>query len=544
MSTIYRKPVPYRSPKTYRGEELAPAVPAPNNSYTVVAPWRVPVPRGAVVLARWVQPAARSGPVEARWGAGTPHAAITVVPWTMPAARSQVYELPWVDIQGARSAPLEAPWRKPAAQGEGYTIRWDDIQTAREAATWVPWRAPAPRHVRVDAPWSMQAPRLTQLTALWRQAAARGALIALPWGAGVRRRRLTDIVWPIEPIGNPITVPYRPAYIMLPSVSAVVLPDRTELPILGATVRTDVGSWAWQFSASIPLAALAAVRPEGRAEPVDIEITMNGYVWTFSVTKGDDQRRFGANTARISGASRSLVLAGDYSPRRTFIEDASLTAAQIADQALSGSGWSLVWDAVDWLIPGGTYSAQDATIIDEIATVANAIGARIETSRTALEVAVKPGFATMPWAFDAATPYAIIPASILPSLSGASAGGRNADGIYVLSPSYAAFVKVTGSAGAEQLPVVIDRLLTVSDASVERGRQELAKSSRIRTEQIQMPLFPGGGAPGLIPLDALLEVEEAGVDAWRGRVVAIEVTGQRGEALSVRQTLTLERHFR
>ena len=87
------------------------------------------------------------------------------------------------------------------------------------------------------------------------------------------------------------------------------------------------------------------------------------------------------------------------------------------------------------------------------------------------------------------------------------------------------------------------RQFTDPDAIRERGRIELARAGRIRPQQIQLNLFPAPADPGLIPLGALLEITE-GSDAHRVQVMGVTIDAQGGDALTVRQTLTVERHYR
>jgi hypothetical protein len=339
-------------------------------------------------------------------------------------------------------------------------------------------------------------------------------------------------------------VPIRDVYLMLPSVSAVILPARTPLPMIGGRLSTDVDSYAWSCTAQIPAAAIEAVDPPDASEPVEIEITVNGYVWVLAVEGVDDLRRFGSRTANLRARSRSVLLDTPYAPLRTGVAEDAATAAQLAEAQLSGTGWTLVWDTVDWLVPGGVFSWQDLPAIQALGELAAAVGARVETSRTALELTVAPRYPVSPWQWGDASPYAILPAHVLSSLGRDAAAGPNANGVYVVDGAGAgAQVRITGTGGEVQAPLIVERLLTDPDAIRERGRIELARAGRIRPQQIQLPLFPSPADPGLIPLGALLQITE-GDSSHTVQVTGTTIDFQSADALSVRQTLTVERHYR
>ncbi|MGH8122999.1 MAG: hypothetical protein ACREPT_09540, partial [Rudaea sp.] len=78
-----------------------------------------------------------------------------------------------------------------------------------------------------------------------------------------------------------------------------------------------------------------------------------------------------------------------------------------------------------------------------------------------------------------------------------------------------------------------------------------AKADARKLETIRVPLLPPGGVgnPGVFPRDQLLQITEPAAWApasWLGQVIAVQIdavhSAAPGSALSVRQTLTIERH--
>ncbi|WP_143703968.1 hypothetical protein [Luteimonas rhizosphaerae] len=320
--------------------------------------------------------------------------------------------------------------------------------------------------------------------------------------------------------------------------------------MLSASITGELGNWAWSFTGPMSRQGLALI-DDGTGTPTEIEITINGHVWTFLVDGFDDMRKFGSNTCQLRGRSRSAALAEPYAATRTYSEPAARTAAQLAAQEIDGSGWTLVWDAVDWLLPGGTFGYQDLAPIDAIAQLANSVGAAVLSDAEDRTLRVAPTHGESPWNWPEATPYAVIPAAVLTEGSSNWVGGVNANGIYVYGENSGtgALVKITGTDGAQQLPMVVDRLAVTADAQRERGREALASAGIKRTMQRTVPLFPppaGEGDPalGAVPLGALVEIDDTD-DTWRGQVMAVRIDAQRsGRAMTVRQHLTIERQYR
>lgn len=408
-------------------------------------------------------------------------------------------------------------------------------------------------HALVAAtPWSVSAARVLAQSLLWRRIVERGGYVALPWSPITARSSSTVITWPPTPPidDDTILVPDLPVYVMLPTMTAVRLPDRTPIPLLSISLQEEQGGFAWSFSAPMARAGLAIIDPDAGGAPPQIEVVINGHPWTFIVDGYDDNRRFASNTLTLRGRSLSAGLTAPHAPARTFTQDADRTAAQLAGEELP-TGWTLVWDAVDWLVPGGTFSYQDLAPIEAIAQVASAIGAAVRSHPSESTLEVVPTYADSPWEWGTAAPYAILPAGVLGDGSSSWQGGVNPNGVYVYAQHTpaGALVKITGSDGALQLPMVVDPLLVHADAQRERGRHELASAGRTRSVQRTVPLFPSPAPPGMPDLGvvrpgALVEFED--VDGtWRGMVTAVRIDAQRnGRALAVRQHLTIERQYR
>lgn len=551
----YRAGTPYRKPDLYSGgSSTLPVDASPTGAGGMLA-WTRPIGWAAQHGACWSPAESRHAQHALSWEdfAGWLAASLRL-PYRQQAASGYAGAMPYGDFDGRHALATRLPWVAYEAHNRFSGLPFGDLVTRHADVRSVPWRRAESHDASAAVPWGRYAAHALSLSALWQSVAARGGFVAMPWSPIAARTARTVIDWVVDPDPDDesITVPIFPVYVMLPTLQVVRLPDRTPLPVLSVSLQGELGSWAWTFTAPMARAGLALV-DDGTGTPTEIEVTVNGHVWTFIVDGYDDNRRFNSNTCTLRGRSRSALLAEPHAARRTYTEGDARDASQLADQELAGSGWTLLWDAPDWLVPGGTFSYQDLAPLDAIAAVANSIGAAVMSDPAGKALRVAPAYPESPWAWGEATPYAVIPAAILTEGSSSWVGGVNANGVYVYAQNSAsgALVKIAGTDGAAQLPMVVDPLAVHADAQRERGRAELAANGIKRRMQRTVPLFPPPPegddeaiALGVLPLGALVEFEEAD-ETWRGQVMGVRIDAQRsGRAMSVRQHLTIERQYR
>lgn len=551
MPVYYRNSQPYRNSTGYRGLSVGAFTPAPNRGTGFGVPWSQPPSAVASTRLAWRDSADQATATRITWGRPDAADNIARLPFAKPVARDQVVRLPWGDTAEHSADTVRAGFGGYTPRGRLGALPWADTADKLASDLRCRYGQISPRQASRDLGWGAMLAHLVERSAVWASLAKRGAFVRIPWGPAGQFQTSVRTPYPVDPDpddgGDPITVPQLPVYVMLPTISAVVLPERTPLELLSISLSTDASRYGWQFSGSVPLSALPLVNPATAADPVPIEVTVNGYTWVLAVEGCSDQRRFGARSASITGASRSVLLAQPYAPLGARSQPAARNASQLADEELTGTGWSLVWDAVDWLVPGGTWSYADQAPLDALAQLASSIGARIETDRTLLQLGVKPVYEDSPWEWADADPWAILPASILTLGDSRWQGGPNANGVYVYAGTtgFGALVKITGTAGENSLQMVTDKLLTSADPARERGRQALAAAGKVRLETVTLPLFPSPADPGLLPLGKLVDVQESPSITWRGQVQGVRIDASRsGGALSVRQILTVERQFR
>ena len=549
----YRAGPTYRKPDLYGGGSSILPIDSVGFGGGGMLPWLPPATHSALHGQPWNAAADDSTASAMLSGDIDEHShAMTALPSAQLTRENGTTTLPFSDFAQRLAAIVGMPWVAYEAHNRFTGLPFGDLVQQVSDPRAMAWRASEAHGGAHAIPWGQYAAHALSHSAIWQAVTARGGFIALPWSPIAARSSRTVIDWVVDPDDgtDPITVPILPVYVMIPTLSVVRLPDRTPIPVLSVSLQGELGSWAWSFTAPMARTGLSLI-DDGTGTPTEIEVTINGHVWTFIVDGYDDNRRFNSNTCTLRGRSRSALLAEPHAPVRSYIEADVRNASQLADQELAGSGWTLLWDAPDWLVPGGTFSYADLAPLDAIAAVANSIGAALLSHPEDKALQVVPGYPESPWNWDAATPYAIVPASILTEGSSSWVGGVNANGVYVYAQNNAsgALVKITGSDGAAQLPMVVDPLAVHADAQRERGRAELAANGIKRRIQRTVPLFPPPVgetdiALGAVPLGALVEFQEPG-ETWRGQVMGVRIDAQRaGRAMSVRQHLTIERQYR
>lgn len=548
---LYRSGLTYRNPQSYRSNEAAPGTGAPGRLSGGTFGWDRSARAAATTSLRYDAPASVDAGLGAPWSALGARGAVSGLATAGTQLADESWQLPWADHLAQHDESTSLVSDALDAVAAGTAMPWADFDGQHARATGMPWSSPAAQARGWNVPWGRLAAHAMSRSVLWRRIVERGGYVALPWSPIAARSSSTVVVWPPTPPTDDetIVVPELPVYVMLPTLTAVRLPDRTPIPLLSVSLQEEIGGFVWSFTAPMSRAGLALVNPDDGSPP-QIEVAVNGHVWTFVVDGYDDNRRFGSNTLTLRGRSLAALLTSPHASTRTYTQTEERTVSQLAAEELP-VGWTLLWDAVDWLVPGDTFSYADLAPVEAISQLASAIGAAVQSDPALPQLQVVPTYSTSPWAWPGAAPYAILPAAVISEGSSSWKGGVNPDGVYVYAQNAAsgAFVKLTGSAGAVQLPMVVDPLLVTPDAQRERGRHELASHGRARTVQRTVPLFPTPAPTGMPELGVvrpgrLVEVEDLD-ETWRGMVTSVRIDAQRsGRALSVRQHLTIERQYR
>jgi len=473
------------------------------------------------------------------------------VPWGEAIAHESNVRIVYGD-GSPRERVVRGKWRKAIPKETVTRIRWLKAQRLVQSVFGIEWGVADPRNDITAIVWGVGEPHEQIEHAPWGNATPREIIVRIRWKAGAQHAGGYTTPWnnvPPLPPGSTIVIPPREVYFMIPSLTIIRTSDSADLNAIDCQLRYDISSYAWTFQANIPRASLALVDPKTHDEPVLVQISVNGYLFNVIVEAYTDSRKFGVSSVQITGRSRSALLGPPYAPLTTFTETSSKDASQLATDALADTGWTLIWNAPDWLVPGSTFTYADKTPIEAVAQVVNSIGAVLYCDPEELTLTVNPMYPTSPWAWGDATPFASIPNAFWTNIDGQweGQGAPDYNGVYVSGQNggVVGLVKLTGTDGAKQLPAVNDPLITDIDAGRERGRIEIAKGTKQKTETVSMPVLPAPASdvnPGIIPPGTLLEIDDIDGSTWRGQAMSVEINAQRSSGFSVRQLLPIERH--
>ena len=333
------------------------------------------------------------------------------------------------------------------------------------------------------------------------------------------------------------------------SVSLTRSDDGREIKMLGFSVGIDSNSYAWTFSATVPLSELPKV-DTAHEQQINMDFTCNGNLWRFILDSCDDSISFGESSLTIKGKSRAMLLAHPYASQRGFKFDTAMSARQIAEAELNRngvpSGFSLDWQLAGvngWQIPANTYSYTGKTPINSLQWIAEAAGGFINADMSQDIIHVLAHYPIPSWEWAAQTPSINLPMSLItsrsrgrinkPAYNGVTIYGENDNGV-------GALIKRTGTSGGYQPPMVTSDLMTDTAAAISRGKMILSDTGDIGNIGISMPLVAD---IGVLKPSTLIGVNDG--ESWVGMVRGTTITGRlsSNRALEIDQSIDVERHF-
>ncbi|MFC3659044.1 hypothetical protein [Luteimonas notoginsengisoli] len=344
--------------------------------------------------------------------------------------------------------------------------------------------------------------------------------------------------------------PTRRTYIVLNSILVVRLPDRLPIEVDAVSIAQSIDAWGATFDLSLcDPEQLELLKPNANG-PREIEVTLNGYVWTAIVEAYNSRKEFVAGGVSISGRSRTALLAGPYAPARTKVAPLQRTAAQLVGEELASTGYTADYDTVDWVVPADAWYYDNTTPLDAISRIAEASGAVVQSDPEELTLRIRPRYPTSPWDWPDTTPDAVLQDDIVTSVNLQVVSQPLFDAVVVTGETagkgVTVRVKRNGEAGTLYAPQVSHPLTNTAAVGAEHGRNILGDRGEQASVDLTFPLFPAPLAAGetgrVLPLD-LVEVQ-ASEGTWHGQCTAVRFDARTdGKALVIEQTITLERHY-
>ncbi len=332
-------------------------------------------------------------------------------------------------------------------------------------------------------------------------------------------------------------------YVMNNLATLTRVSDSAPIQAKSLSLSCDMDSWGWQLNAGLDVGQDIALVDPSVAGPVEVEAVINGHTWRAQVDGWNNNRVFSGSGRRAVGRSLSAELAAPGATPLTYVEASQRTARQLAEDVLLNSGWTLDWQLVDWLVPGGILSVENQTPMQVLKRIAESSGGFVYTHMETATIHILPRWSAMPWEFATATPDMIIPESMIESIgsdwqprpaynaafvSGTVDGGKSAK------------ITRSGTAGDKAAGMVTEPLLTAIESLTAKGKAVLAESGDRFLVRLVMPLFTPPETPGVLLPGMLIEI--SGDQSWKGLVLSNSVSAVWNRALVVRQTVELVKY--
>lgn len=340
--------------------------------------------------------------------------------------------------------------------------------------------------------------------------------------------------------------PILQGYIMQNTVSAAV--DGQPLGLFSASFTCDTGGYCWQGSVTVPPDDFVRLNMDGRTKGQEAVITcqINGDTFVILAEEYSDNRRFGQKSYTVSGRSRTAYLGGDYAPKDGETYRAPIYAAQIANEQVKGSGFTVEsWAAADWLIPANVYSAAEKPPMAVLQELAAAAGAFVCSDTAAPVLRVKPKWPRPAWEIADAEADVSIPTSVVFGISGRKTVSERANGVFVWAThnsGQAADVYRKGSDREPRASAVSGALYTDQPVLLAAGIAALSATGTHKTETVSLPVSDKYAVP-LAQLGQIWQINEP-AGAFKGVVtgVTLEVSIE-NDAPVVSQSVVIDRYL-
>ena len=349
--------------------------------------------------------------------------------------------------------------------------------------------------------------------------------------------------------GDTNDLPILPGYIMHNKITADI--NGEPLDLLALTLTTDTDSYCWQGDITLSPASFAKLNIDGRAagDEAVISVRINGNRWDILAEDYRDTRKVIGHSYTVTGRSITARLGADYAKGRHQKYSEARYARQIADEQLHLLPYTIAaWEAVDWLIPGDTYTVSGQTPIEVIADLAKAAGGFVESHPYEAQLFVRPIWRQAAWSKP--TPALTVPANLILSVSGQRRISERCNAVRVTpAAEQVGGVKAKGGVvyreGTDQQPEA--SILThaaYTDLNVMRaaGIHALSETGTHKIETVTLPWAEKYQLP-LAELGAVWAFAEAG-QTWQGVIKGISVAVELDNgAPVVTQTVTIGRYL-
>lgn len=546
--------------------------------------WKGTARLGRLCTARWQQADRARNRASLAWGQQQGGVgAVTSMPWSMADAAAAGTTLPWSPSMQATRASQAIGWIGLGQEHRGVSLRWRASERV-DAAWQLPYGSLPAVAQELGMRWGVPSRSHQAHAVRWQLPGRWAGKRDLPWGLA---KPLPWIVRPpVKPPGpNPdpprlpgdrvglnlsclapgvrgvaplnlgvaacyVVRPHQRTYVVINSISVVRLPDRTPIEVSSVAISSSCDAWGSTFDFELAdVAQLTLLKPSA-AGPRQVEVTLNGYVWTALVESYSSRREWASSGISLAGRSRTALLAAPYAPARVKVTTEDRTVAQLVDEELADTGFSASYETVDWVVPAGAWFYDATPPLDAISRLAEASGGVVQSDPADRLLRIRARYPESPWHWKERTPTHLIHEDIVTNESLQVRSAPLYDAVVVTGElagkGVTCKVRRAGEAGQLFALQVSSPLINTAAAGAERGRNILSDRGEQASIDLVLPLFSGPVRPGevgrVLPLDLVEVVGEDGT--WHGLCTAVRTEARAGDgAFVIEQTITLERHY-
>ena len=315
---------------------------------------------------------------------------------------------------------------------------------------------------------------------------------------------------------------------------------------LSFNIKTDMNSYYWQGNIDITAKDYSRVKAKldaPRASEPTINVTINGFTFSFIAEDQQRSRQFAQHAHSISGRSITARLGADYAVSQGGLIDQASFVSQIAAQQLNGLSVSILdWDIPDWLVPANAYSVAGKTPIAVLADIAKACGGFLTSDPSQATVSLKPRWKSAAWDVATATPDVTVPTDVIRQISDQKRVNPLYNKVLLISDSESGGVYRLGQARDSEAPTQDHALYTDRDAIIAAGKAILSDSGTHGDYTLKQSWTDKYSIP-LAELGQIWQINDP-EGAWRGVITSVSVSvDQDNDAPTVWQTASIDRYL-
>lgn len=345
---------------------------------------------------------------------------------------------------------------------------------------------------------------------------------------------------------------YNPRYYNVENSISLKRKDTgQEIPVTSITVQTDIDSWCWDFSATVPYSALPLLESDSNGWVI-LQATINGFSWSFILEDIRESLKFGANSLTLDGRSLTALLSEPYARPSSYNHEQDATALQVAMREAARISepvyfeWGIVKDGEGWNIPAGAWSYSSKTPIDVLKELVVSVGGVLLSDPDTPLFHVLPRYKTPYWKLHIPSEV-VIDNHINMTQAYTSSIKRNNkpayNGVFVHATTVGVLCQATisGTDGFDLAPMEVNPFINTMEVGQFLAQNILSSYGEQRDVTYTTVL---DSTIGLITPTNLVQVSDSSLTPWIGYAKGCTVTATvSGDKVVVMQDVTLEKHI-